>query len=54
MRPCVLICQGYLTSLLGNTNLLSYFVGKKEMAAARVQLVGALTNGAMLWQVGAC
>lgn len=38
---------------MGNTLLLSYFVSKDELGAARVQSIGAVSNLVVLGQVGA-
>lgn len=38
---------------MGNTLLLSYFVSKNELGAARVQSIGAVSNLIVLGQVGA-
>ena len=43
--------QGYLTALLGNIMLLSYFLDRKENGGALVQAVGAGSNVIMLSQV---
>lgn len=45
--------QGYLTSLMGNAILLSYFVGKRESGAAIIQAIGVVSNFVMLGQVSA-
>lgn len=40
-----------MSSLLGNTILLSYFMGKGERSAALVQAIGVGSNFVMLTQV---
>ena len=45
--------QGYLTALLGNVMLLSYFLDRKEDGGALVQAIGAATNVVVLTQVRA-
>eukprot|EP01025_Chloroclados_australasicus_P020381 TRINITY_DN21496_c0_g1_i2.p1 TRINITY_DN21496_c0_g1~~TRINITY_DN21496_c0_g1_i2.p1 ORF type:complete len:380 (+),score=13.53 TRINITY_DN21496_c0_g1_i2:599-1738(+) len=47
----VLSWMGYLTALLGNTLMLSYFVAKQESGAATVQTIGALSNLVVLAQL---
>jgi len=49
--------QGFLTGALGNLLLCTYFAGKREWAAVRVQAIGAATNFAVvvqIWFAGYC
>mmetsp|Transcript_104727 Transcript_104727/g.295969 ORF Transcript_104727/g.295969 Transcript_104727/m.295969 type:complete len:361 (+) Transcript_104727:42-1124(+) len=49
--------QGFLTGALGNLLLCTYFAGKREWAAVRVQAIGAATNFAVvvqIWVAGYC
>ncbi len=49
--PSPFASQGYLTALLGNIMLLSYFLGRKERSGATIQAVGIATNVVVLTQV---
>ncbi|GMH39481.1 hypothetical protein BSKO_07379 [Bryopsis sp. KO-2023] len=47
----ILSWMGFVTSLLGNTLLLSYFVSKGERGAALIQAIGVASNIVMLAQI---
>eukprot|EP00803_Ostreobium_quekettii_P003646 evm.model.scf_1754.1 EVM.evm.TU.scf_1754.1 scf_1754:22951-27089(-) len=47
----ILSWMGFMTALLGNTILLSYFVSKGERGAALVQAIGMGSNFVMLVQI---
>lgn len=42
--------QGFLTALMGNTQLLGYFLDKGERSAATVQGIGVISNYGVLFQ----
>jgi cellobiose-specific phosphotransferase system component IIA len=43
--------QGFGTALMGNTQLLGYFIEKGERSAAFIQGIGVISNYAVLFQV---
>eukprot|EP01026_Neomeris_dumetosa_P019157 TRINITY_DN1768_c1_g1_i11.p1 TRINITY_DN1768_c1_g1~~TRINITY_DN1768_c1_g1_i11.p1 ORF type:complete len:413 (-),score=30.29 TRINITY_DN1768_c1_g1_i11:207-1445(-) len=47
----VLSWMSYLTALLGNTLLLSYFVAKQEIGASIIQVIGVASNMVILSQL---
>jgi hypothetical protein len=46
--------QGFLTALMGNTQLLGYFLDKGERSAATIQAIGVVSNYGILLQVRVC
>lgn len=42
--------QGFITALMGNTQLLGYFLDKGERSAAAVQGIGVVSNYGVLFQ----
>jgi hypothetical protein len=43
--------QGFLTALMGNTQLMGYFIDKEERSAATIQAIGVVSNYIVLSQV---
>lgn len=43
--------MGFLTALMGNTQLLGYFINKGERSAVTIQAIGVATNYAVLAQI---
>ena len=43
--------QGFGTALMGNTQLLGYFIDRNEAQAALIQGIGVVSNYAVLFQV---
>ena len=43
--------QGFATALMANTQLMGYFLDKRERSAAIIQGIGIVSNYAVLFQV---